>query len=153
MRWLDAHIRPDGRWSDARVIIFTEYLDTLNWLFELLAAAGYTSDGRTLQIFGGMDSDAREAVKAAFQTSPAVSNVRILLATDAAAEGLDFQNFCHQIIHYEIPWNPNRLEQRNGRVDRHGQTAPEVLIYHFVGSGYDAASNVGRPSGDLDGDL
>ncbi|MDP9358441.1 MAG: DISARM system SNF2-like helicase DrmD [Chloroflexota bacterium] len=153
LQWLDTHIRPHGRWSDARVIIFTEYLDTLNWLFELLAAAGYTSDGRTLQIFGGMDSDAREAVKAAFQTSPEVSNVRILLATDAAAEGLDFQNFCHQIIHYEIPWNPNRLEQRNGRVDRHGQNASEVLIYHFVGAGYDAASNVGRPPGDLEGDL
>ena len=51
-------------------------------------------------------------------------------------EGLDFQNFCHRLIHYEIPWNPNRMEQRNGRVDRHGQKADKVLVYHFVGQGY-----------------
>ncbi|MDW8217293.1 MAG: helicase-related protein [Acidobacteriota bacterium] len=50
-----------------------------------------------------------------------MSPVRILLATDAASEGLDLQNFCSRLIHHEIPWNPNRLEQRNGRVDRPGQ--------------------------------
>ena len=60
--------------------------------------------------------------------------MRILLATDAASEGIDLQNHCPRLIHYEIPWNPNRLEQRNGRIDRHGQQAAEVLIYHFVGS-------------------
>ena len=47
--------------------------------------------------------------------------VRILLATDAASEGIDLQRHCHRMVHYEIPWNPNRLEQRNGRIDRHGQ--------------------------------
>ncbi len=62
--------------------------------------------------------------------------VRILLATDVASEGLDLQNFCSRLIHYEIPWNPNRMEQRNGRIDRHGQRADKILIYHFVGAGY-----------------
>src|SRR6476659_1426012 len=87
-------------------------------------------------MYGGMYSDKREAVKAAFQTAPDISPVRILLATDAASEGLDFQNFCHRLIHYEVPWNPNRMEQRNGRVDRHGQKADEVLVFHFVDQGY-----------------
>ena len=87
-------------------------------------------------MYGGMDPEKREDVKAAFQTSPDISPVRILLATDAASEGLDFQNFCSRLIHYEIPWNPNRMEQRNGRVDRHGQKADKVLVYHFVGKGY-----------------
>ncbi len=79
--------------------------------------------------------------------------VRILLATDAASEGIDLQNHCHRLIHYEIPWNPNRLEQRNGRVDRHGQKAKAVLIYHFVGRGWnERKSAIGKP-GDLEGDL
>ncbi len=52
----------------------------------------------------------REAVKAAFQADPTRTPVRILLATDAAGEGLDLQNHCRYLIHYEIPWNPNRLE-------------------------------------------
>ncbi len=67
---------------------------------------------------------------------PHTASVRILLATDAASEGIDLQNHCSRLIHYEIPWNPNRLEQRNGRIDRHGQRATEVDIYHFVSSTY-----------------
>ena len=62
---------------------------------------------------------------------PRASPVRILLATDAASEGIDLQNHCHRLIHFEIPWNPNRLEQRNGRIDRHGQRT-DPLIYHFA---------------------
>ena len=65
----------------------------------------------------------RERVKAAFQTDPRQSPVRILLATDAASEGIDLQNHCSRMIHFEIPWNPNRLEQQSGRIDRHGQKA------------------------------
>ena len=118
--WLKQHIKPGGKWSNERVIIFTEYRATQNWLQEVLATEGFSGGDRLMTMYGGMDSEKREAVKAAFQTSPDVSPVRILLATDAASEGLDFQNFCSRLIHYEIPWNPNRMEQRNGRVDRHG---------------------------------
>src|SRR5690606_34520898 len=56
----------------------------------------------------------------------------ILVATDAASEGLNLQNHCRYLIHYEIPWNPNRMEQRNGRIDRHGQKAETVFVYHFI---------------------
>lgn len=104
-----------------RVILFTEYRATQNWLKEVLAQHGFTKDDRLLTMYGGMDLEEREDVKAAFQSGPNESNVRILLATDAAAEGLNLQNHCYRLIHYEIPWNPNRLEQRNGRIDRHGQ--------------------------------
>ncbi len=111
-------------------------------------------------MYGGMDPEKREEVKASFQTSPDISPVRILLATDAASEGLDLQNFCSQLIHYEIPWNPNRMEQRNGRVDRHGQKADKVLIHHFVGQSWKpqpgqtmALREQGVEANELDDDL
>ena len=101
-----------------------------------------------------MNTDERAAIKAAFQADPEQSPVRILLATDAASEGINLQNHCHRIVHYEIPWNPNRLEQRNGRVDRHGQRAPQVLIYHFAPAGWEELENVDEvPVGQLEGDL
>lgn len=133
--WLREHIRPDGEWSDERVIIFTEYRDTQNWLQERLAAEGLATRERLLMLYGGMETDRREAIKAAFQAGPDVSPVRILLATDAASEGIDLQLHCHRLVHYEIPWNPNRMEQRNGRIDRHGQPH-NPLIYHFAPAGY-----------------
>ena len=134
--WLQEHLKPAGKWSHERVIIFTEYRATQNWLQEVLSVEGFTDGDRLLTMYGGMDAEKREEVKAAFQTAPEISPVRILLATDAASEGLDFQNFCSRLIHYEIPWNPNRMEQRNGRVDRHGQKADKVQVFHFVGKGY-----------------
>jgi ERCC4-related helicase len=153
--WLKAHIRPGGKWTEERVIIFTEYRATQNWLQEQLAIEGFTADERLLTLNGGMDSDKREAVKAAFQFDPKVAPVRILLATDAASEGIDLQNHCSKLIHFEIPWNPNRMEQRNGRIDRHGQKAKEILIYHFVGKGYKERekSDQTLPAGELEGDL
>lgn len=154
LRWLEATLRPHGAWNNERAIIFTEYRDTLAWLQQLLATHGLSDDDRLLTMYGGMATDDRERIKAAFQANPKDSKVRILLATDAASEGIDLQNHCHRLIHYEIPWNPNRLEQRNGRIDRHGQRASEVLIYHFVGAGYRArAAGGGLAPGALDGDL
>ena len=152
--WLKQHLKPKGKWTNERVIIFTEYRATQNWLQEVMATEGFAGDDHLLTMYGGMDSDQREAVKAAFQTSPEHSKVRILLATDAASEGLDFQNFCSKLIHYEIPWNPNRMEQRNGRVDRHGQKADKVMVYHFVGQGWNkGGSSDVRGASDLAGDL
>ncbi len=160
--WLRAIVKPgrskaespDGEWSDERVIIFTEYRATLNWLNEILAAEKLAGGERLMTLYGGMDSEAREAIKAAFQASPAQSAVRILLATDAASEGIDLQNHCHRLVHFEVPWNPNRMEQRNGRIDRHGQTQ-DPLIFHFVGQGYKqrVLDRHAVPADDLDADL
>ncbi len=100
-----------------------------------------------------MDDVQRERVKAAFQASPKQSPVRILLATDAASEGIDLQNHCHRLVHFEIPWNPNRMEQRNGRIDRHGQRR-DPLVYHFVATGYRKQADPGTmPASELEADL
>ncbi|MBX7104583.1 MAG: DISARM system SNF2-like helicase DrmD [Gemmataceae bacterium] len=160
--WLNTHIRPGKKWSNERVIIFSEYRATQNWLKEILAQQGFTKDDRLLTMFGGMDLEEREDVKAAFQSDTEVSPVRILLATDAAAEGINLQNHCCRLIHYEIPWNPNRLEQRNGRIDRHGQKGflaangeRQVFVYHFVGQGYKERqkSAFSAKAADLEADL
>ncbi|MEI8166657.1 MAG: DISARM system SNF2-like helicase DrmD, partial [Chloroflexales bacterium] len=133
IRWLKTQLlTPDGQWTTERVIIFTEYRDTQRWLLQMLTNAGLGGGERLLSLYGGMPTDQRERIKAAFQASPEVAPVRILLATDAASEGIDLQNHCARLIHVEIPWNPNRMEQRNGRVDRHGQRAAQVQIFHFV---------------------
>lgn len=103
MRWLESELRPIGKWSDRRVIIFTEYRATQKWLQGLLAHQGFGGGERLLTMFGGMPSDDKERIEAAFQASPSISPVRILLATDSASEGIDPQNHCSRLIHYEIP--------------------------------------------------
>ncbi len=138
--WLGQVCRTDqDGWNDERVIIFTEYRDTQKWLVDLLLNHGYGGDGgeRIATIYGGMDSDDRERIKAEFQADPSRSPVRVLVATDAASEGIDLQRQCWRMLHWEIPWNPSRLEQRNGRVDRHGQRHPFVEIRHFVPEGWE----------------
>ncbi|GGV41964.1 helicase SNF2 family protein [Kitasatospora herbaricolor] len=134
--WLRGIVQRNGSWDGERVIVFTEYRDTQRWLYERLIAAGVPSEA-IAQLYGGQDLDERERVKNVFQDDLTVDPVRILLATDSASEGINLQNHCHRVLHWEIPWNPNRLEQRNGRVDRHGQTASKVEIVHFVPQGWD----------------
>jgi len=151
--WLESMVRPNGHWNDDRVIIFTEYRDTQKWLHDHLATRGFKENGRLELLYGAQDPDERERIKAAFQFDPKDAHVRILLATDAASEGIDLQRHCHRLIHYEIPWNPNRLEQRNGRIDRHGQRAPEVNVYHFVASGFREAETTEGSGSSLAADL
>lgn len=154
IKWLHSTIKPGGKWGEERVLIFTEYRATQKWLQGLLSSEGLGEKDRLMTLYGGMRQEDTERTKAAFQAHPNESSVRILLATDCASEGIDLQNHCSKLIHYEIPWNPNRMEQRNGRLDRHGQRAPEVSVYHFVGAGYQAQSNnESVPVGDLEGDL
>lgn len=154
INWLKENLMPEGVWNNERVIIFTEYRDTQKWLLELFAQAGLTADERVLTLYGGMTGEEREQIKAAFQASPRVSKVRILLATDAASEGINLQNHCSKLFHYEIPWNPNRMEQRNGRVDRYGQHAKEVNIFHFVGADFNEREDLSaQKPGELEGDL
>jgi len=128
-------LSPPG--SSTRVIVFTEYRDTQVWLAGVLAARGLGGDRLGL-LHGGMDPVRRDHLKDAFQAAPDRDPLRILLATDAASEGIDLQRHCHTVIHYDIPFNPNRLEQRIGRVDRYGQRT-EVDVVHFVGAGWQSA--------------
>ncbi len=129
---------PRGRrapWSDRRVILFTEYGDTKRWLVSLLhRAVEDTERGRerVMQFHGGMSDAQREAVQRAFNGSPSEHPVRILVATDAAREGVNLQGHCADLFHLDVPWNPARMEQRNGRIDRTLQPAPTVRCHYFV---------------------
>ncbi len=100
------------------VLIFTEYRDTLLHLRNSVAPDAPV-------IHGGLTRDERRAALAAF------ANGRVLLATDAAGEGLNLQQHCRTIVNLELPWNPMRLEQRIGRVDRIGQTR-RVHVFHLL---------------------
>ncbi len=105
---------------DAKLVVFTEYKDTLKYLAESL-------DYKVGIIDGTMSITTREQSLDEFRNS---RGNEILLCTDAAGEGIDMQ-FCNMEINYDIPWNPNRLEQRMGRIHRIGQDQ-EVFYYNYV---------------------
>lgn len=109
-----------------KAIVFTEYRDTLAALRETFAAHPLLQ-GAFAELTGGLSARQRRLCIARFHAT----DCRILLATDAASEGLNLQEHCRRLYHFELPWNPNRLEQRNGRIDRHGQTRPPVIRYLF----------------------
>ena len=109
-----------------KVIVFTEYRDTLDAIRARLDADPDLRD-RYVVLHGGLTR--RERLRR--QDQFAQPETRVLLATDAASEGLNLQQYCRRIIHVELPWNPNRLEQRNGRVDRYGQTRPPIIRYLY----------------------
>lgn len=128
--WFKNQLGGPKTWNGERVILFTEYRHTLEYLKQVLSSAGM--DNNIITIYGGMPNKDRRIANDNFQADDSETPARILLATDAASEGADFQRHCRNVIHYDIPWNPVRLEQRNGRVDRHGQLSNEVRIHHFV---------------------
>ncbi|MDD2301519.1 MAG: helicase-related protein, partial [Eubacteriales bacterium] len=106
---------------DLKVLIFTEFVPTQQMLKEFLEARGIS----VVTLNGSMDMEERGAAQDAFRKSH-----RVLVSTDAGGEGLNLQ-FAHVIINYDIPWNPMRLEQRIGRVDRIGQPKT-VQAINFV---------------------
>lgn len=107
----------DERGLQKKLIIFTEYKDTLNYLkLRIENLLGRT--GSVVTIHGGVHREERLKVQEEFRNNP---DVRILVATDAAGEGINLQN-AHLMVNYDLPWNPNRLEQRFGRIHRIGQT-------------------------------
>jgi hypothetical protein len=121
-------------WSDRRVLIFTESLDTKRYLRQLLSTAFERTDRgdqRILELHGAMADDAREEVQRAFNAPPEGHPVRVLLATDAAREGINLQGACADLFHFDIPWNPARMEQRNGRIDRTLQPSDIVRCAYF----------------------
>jgi superfamily II DNA or RNA helicase len=130
LKFLDATCRPDGRtWISERVVVFTEYAATLEWIVDVLTQRGYRDVLATIQ--GSTPIEERELIRAQFTEDPAKHPVRVLVATDSAGEGIDLQNHCHLLVNFDIPFNPSRLEQRIGRIDRYGQrNTPR--IYRFV---------------------
>ncbi|MBN4003311.1 MAG: DEAD/DEAH box helicase [Nostoc sp. LPT] len=127
--------QPNAAWLERRVIIFTEYTDTKRYLQQQLqsAIAGSNREQERIDVFhGGIGEERREAIKSAFNADPARHPLRILIATDAAREGVNLQNNCADLFHFDVPWNPSRMEQRNGRIDRKLQRSPVVHCYYFV---------------------
>jgi len=127
--------QPDAEWLPRRVIIFTEYADTKRYLQQVLGDAireSSRASERIATFHGGIGEERREAIKAAWNADPQRHPIRILIATDAAREGVNLQNNCADLFHFDIPWNPSRIEQRNGRIDRKLQQAPVVRCLYFV---------------------
>jgi superfamily II DNA or RNA helicase len=104
-----------------KILIFTESRDTLEYLEKKIRSWGYTVN----TIHGGMKLEERVNAEKIFKTE-----TQVMVATEAAGEGINLQ-FCHLMINYDIPWNPNRLEQRMGRIHRYGQTL-EVYVFNLV---------------------
>ena len=124
------------KWNNRRVLIFTENREgTKRYLKNIIEQAiEYTdrADERIEVIDGLTSRNRRKEIQRRFNTDPAKDPLRILLATDAAREGLNFQAHCTDLFHFDLPWNPGRIEQRNGRIDRKLQPAPEVRCHYFV---------------------
>ncbi len=113
---------------ETNMLIYTEYKDSQQRLVEALLAAGFI---QPLTLSGEDSEGDRLTINTIFRTQ---AN-QILVATDAAAEGLNLQHRCHHLIHLELPWNPNRTEQRNGRIDRYGQTLdPQIRLLFLCGT-------------------
>jgi superfamily II DNA or RNA helicase len=127
---------PSPRWRDRRVLIFTENREgTKRYLKQVLEQAIEATDhaDERIEVIDGLTSSTRrKEIQRRFNTDPARDPLRILLATDAAREGLNFQAHCADLFHFDLPWNPGRIEQRNGRIDRKLQPAPEVRCHYFV---------------------
>jgi len=126
----------DGaEWNHTRVIIFTEWEDTRRYLEQQLEIAIEGSDlaSSRIEVFHGQTpAKDREKIKKAFNTDPKKNPLRILIATDAAREGLNLQAYCWNLFHFDVPWNPCRMEQRNGRIDRKLQPEKEVFCHYFA---------------------
>jgi SNF2 family DNA or RNA helicase len=107
--------------KDKKILIFTESKDTLDYLDKKIRAWGYNTN----TIHGGMRLEDRIKAESIFK-----NETEVMVATEAAGEGINLQ-FCHLMINYDIPWNPNRLEQRMGRIHRYGQQK-EVYVCNLV---------------------
>jgi hypothetical protein len=121
-------------WTARRLIVFTEYGHTKTYLRKLLESAIEGTDRAQdrIRVFdGGMSEDNRALLQEEFNGDPNAYPVRILIATDAAREGVNLQGYCSDLFHYDIPWNPGRLEQRNGRIDRTLAFEDEVRCHYF----------------------
>jgi len=114
-----------------KLLLFSYFLHTLGYLNEHLSAAGY----RTAIISGNVPDEDRESLRNRFRLPRSEhASIDILLSSEVGCEGLDYE-FCDRLVNYDIPWNPMRIEQRIGRIDRFGQRSDKVMIYNFITPG------------------
>ena len=108
---------------NANILIFTEYTDSQEVVVRSLRQAG-----EVMLMSGDSSEKDRREITERFRSQSKL----ILVSTDTAAEGLNLQQRCHHLIHLELPFNPNRLEQRNGRIDRYGQEHDPIVRYLYL---------------------
>ena len=108
-----------------KVIVFSYFKRTLDYLNRRLADSGYAK--QCVMIHGDINPKVRERTVERFRDKPEIT---ILLSSEVGSEGLDFQ-FCNAMFNYDLPWNPMKVEQRIGRLDRYGQKSDKILIYNF----------------------
>ena len=109
----------------ANILVYTEYTTSQAAAAKVLRDAGV---GEVLTMNSDDDTRARKKITNRFRQEDDL----VLVSTDTAAEGLNLHEQCHNLIHLELPFNPNRLEQRNGRIDRYGQTVDPIVRYFFL---------------------
>ena len=114
-----------GQGIAPKVIVFSYFKRTLDYLNSKLADCGYSK--QCVMIHGDINPKIREKTVERFRDNP---DIKILLSSEVGSEGLDFQ-FCNVMFNYDLPWNPMRVEQRIGRLDRYGQQSDKILIYNF----------------------
>jgi superfamily II DNA or RNA helicase len=111
----------NSKFPGTKILIFTESKDTLDYLEKKIRSWGYSVN----VIHGGMGLEERVEAERVFK-----NETQVMVATEAAGEGINLQ-FCNLMINYDLPWNPNRLEQRMGRIHRYGQTK-EVFVFNLI---------------------
>lgn len=123
--FIDGALATDG---PGKVLVFSFFLHTLGYLFERLEEVGV----RTAIVSGRVRDEERESLRERFRLPRANPDaIDVLLSSEVGCEGLDYE-FCDRLVNYDIPWNPMRIEQRIGRIDRFGQQADKVHIYNFI---------------------
>ncbi|MGV8120656.1 MAG: helicase-related protein [Candidatus Xenobiia bacterium LiM19] len=114
-----------------KIILFSTFRHTLNYLYEKLSIDGI----RVGLVHGDVSDEDRIAIRDRFVKSPEAHDaLDMLLFSEIGCEGLDYQ-FCDCMVNYDLPWNPMRIEQRIGRIDRNGQQSETVAIYNFITPG------------------
>lgn len=142
-----------------KLLVFSFFKHTLRYLHEIITNAG----ARVAVITGDTSTEERDEFRQRFRLSKDDSNaIDVLLCSEVGCEGLDYE-FCSRMVNYDIPWNPMKIEQRIGRIDRFGQKSPKVQIYNFITNGtveekifyrcYDRLGIFNSTIGDLEGIL
>lgn len=142
-----------------KLLVFSFFKHTLRYLHKIIANAG----ARVAVITGDTSAEERDELRQRFRLSKSDQNaIDVLLCSEVGCEGLDYE-FCSRMVNYDIPWNPMKIEQRIGRIDRFGQKSPKVQIYNFITNGtveekifyrcYDRLGIFNSTIGDLEGIL
>ena len=125
---LEGIIRDKQNLDNNKLMVFSSFRHTLSYLFAKLSSNGV----RAGMVHGGTPDEARIEIRERFRRScQDAEAIDVLLFSEVGCEGLDYQ-FCDCIVNYDLPWNPMRIEQRIGRIDRKGQKSEQILIYNLI---------------------